>query len=179
VPAAVEVSPFPRYRRQVLANFRKGDRAAAERVFAEGFRAHTRYRFSEAISAYQRAIQSDPSFFDAHYNLGIAAFENGDLALALSAYETALALQPDSLKARFNFASTLEQAGYPQDAAEELEKLVVQHPSEVRIHSALANLYARKLGAPNRARVHYLRVLELDPRHPDATAIRYWLEDNR
>jgi tetratricopeptide (TPR) repeat protein len=178
-PAVDALSPFPRYRYQALVTLRKGDRAAADRAFAEGYRAHTRYRFSEAVGAYQRAIQSDPSYFDAHYNLGLAAYENGDLPLALSAYETALAIDPESLKARFNFASTLEQAGYPRDAADELEKLVIRHSTEVRIHAALANLYARKLGDPKRARQHYLRVLELDPRHRDATAIRYWLEDNR
>ena len=55
---------------------------------------------------------------------------------------------------------------------------MTQHPAEARIHSALADLYAHKLGDPKRARVHYLRLLELDPRHPQATAIRYWLENN-
>jgi tetratricopeptide (TPR) repeat protein len=178
-PAADTPSPFPRYRYRALGKFKNGDRNLAERALDEGYQAHTRYRFGEAIGAYQRAIQSDPSFFDAHYNLGVAAFENGDLPLALSAYETALAIQPDSLKARFNFASTLEHAGYPRDAADELEKLVVHHQAEVRIHSALGNLYARKLGDPGRARIHYLRVLELDRRHPEATAIRYWLESHR
>jgi len=177
-PALDALSPFPRYRYQALGTPRKGDRAAAERSFAEGYRAHTRYRFSEAISAYQRAIQSDPSFFEAQYNLGVAAYEIGDLPLALSAYETALAIEPDSLKARYNFASTLEQAGYPRDAADEFEKLVPRHDDEVRIHAALANLYAHKLGDPKRARTHYLRVLKLDARYPDATAIRYWLERN-
>jgi Flp pilus assembly protein TadD len=173
------LSPFPRYRFRALGVMRKGDRPAAERAFGEGYRAHTRYRFSEAISAYQRAVQSDPSFFEAQYNLGVAAYENGDLPMALSAYETALAIEQDSLKARFNFASTLEQAGYPRDAADEFEKLVPHHDDEVRIHASLANLYAHKLGDPKRARTHYLRILELDPRYPDATAIRYWLERNQ
>ncbi len=178
-PAANSLSPFPRYRYRVQGSFKSGDRAAASRLVEEGYQAHTRYRFSDAIDLYQQAIQSDPSFFDARYNLGVAAYENGDLALALSAYEAALAIQPESLKARFNFASTLEQAGYPQDAADELEKLVLAHPDEVRIQASLANLYARKLGDPRRARTHYLRVLELDPRYPEATAIRYWLESHR
>jgi tetratricopeptide (TPR) repeat protein len=178
-PATEEVSPFPRYRYRATGNLKPGDRVAAERYLGEGYQAHSRYRYSEAIGAYQKAIQSDSSFFDAHYNLGVAAFENGDLPLALSSYETALTIQPDSLKARFNFASTLEEAGYPRDAADELDKLAVMHPNEVRVHSTLGNLYAKKLGDPRRARVHYLRVLELDPRHPDATAIRYWLEEHR
>ena len=51
-------------------------------------------------------------------------------------------------------------------------------PGEARAHVALANLYAQQLGQPARAREHYLRLLELDPQHPQATAIRYWLEAN-
>jgi len=39
----------------------------------------------------------------------------------------------------------------------------------------LGNLWAEQFGDNARARVHYLKVLELDPRHPQATAIRYWL----
>jgi hypothetical protein len=48
----------------------------------------------------------------------------------------------------------------------------------VRAHFALANLYSQQLGQPGKARAHYLRLLELDPQHPQATAVRYWLEAN-
>ncbi len=96
----------------------------------------------------------------------------------LWSYEYALAINPVSVKARFNLALALQKASYPGDAAAELEKLLADNPSEARAHVALANLYAQQLGQPARAREHYLRLLELDPQHPQATAIRYWLEAN-
>ena len=45
-------------------------------------------------------------------------------------------------------------------------------------HFVLANLFSQSFGQPARARSHYLRVLELRPQHPQATAIRFWLREN-
>ena len=155
-----------------------GNRAAAERLLNQGVQAQERNRLSEAIVVYRQATKADPSFYDAHYNLGVAAYEAGDLSQCLSAYEYALAINPVSVKARFNFAVALQKANYPRDAANELEKLLADNPSEVRAHFALANLCAQQLDEPAKARAHYSRLLELEPQHAQATAIRYWLETN-
>jgi tetratricopeptide (TPR) repeat protein len=155
-----------------------GNRSVAERWLAQGLQAQERNRLTEAIAAYRQATSADPSFFDAHYNLGVAAYEAGDLPQCLLDYEYALAINPASVKARFNFAAALQKANYPRDAASELEKLLIGKSSEARAHFAVANLYAQQLGEPAQARQHYLRLLELDPQHPQATAIRYWLENN-
>ena len=133
---------------------------------------------SEALEAYRQATRADPAFFDAYYNLGVASYEASDLPQCLLAYEYALALNPVSVKARFNFAVALQRANYPRDAANELEKLLAGNPSEARAHFALANLYAQQLDESAKARNHYLRLLELEPQHEQATAIRYWLEAN-
>lgn len=154
-----------------------GNRAEAERVFAQGVQAQRGEHLNDAIAAYRRALQGDPSFYDAWYNLGLAATEASNLPTALSAYETALALRPESLDARYNFALALKQANYPLDAARELEKLLAVFPNDPRAHLAVANLYAQQLHEPAKARPHYLKVLETDPRNPQAGAIRYWLAD--
>jgi tetratricopeptide (TPR) repeat protein len=156
----------------------RGDRAAAERVFAQAVQAHRDGRLSEAVDEYRQATKLDPSFYEAHYNLGLAAFELKEDTLSLSAYEAALSLNPTSANGRYNFALALEQGGYFQDAANELEKLLGQHPDEIRAHFFLASLYADRLSRPDLARTHYRRVLELAPQHPQAAAIRYWLAAN-
>jgi tetratricopeptide (TPR) repeat protein len=96
----------------------------------------------------------------------------------LSAYERALSIKPTDANARFNFALALQKAGHPRDAANELETLLAAQPDEARAHLSLANLYAQELGQPARARPHYLQVLELQPRHPQAAAIRQWLNSH-
>jgi tetratricopeptide (TPR) repeat protein len=169
---------WARYRYRAPAKPVAGNRAEAERSFAQGLQAQTADHLPEAIQAYRRATQLDPTYFDAYYNCGLAATGTGNLPMALAAYEEALAIRPESLDARYNFALALKQANYVVDAAAELEKILVTYPNESRTHLALGNLYAQQLRQPAKARAHYLRVLETDPRNPQAAAVRYWLTDN-
>ena len=155
-----------------------GNRSEAERAFARGVQAYEAHRLPEALQAYRLAVQLDPSLFEAHYNLGLAATKAGNLPAALAAYEDALAVEPRSLDARYNFALVLKQANYIADAVNELERVLASYPNESRAHLALANLYAQQLHQPAKARPHYLKVLEVQPHHPRASAIRYWLAAN-
>lgn len=168
-----------RYAYRRPAPLPSGDRSLAQRYLAEGLRAYRSRRMMDAARAFKQATQSDPSFFEAHYNLGLSAAAAGDLRQALPAYETALTINPASTPARYNFAAALLQADFPRDAAEELDNLLSDQPDEIRAHYLVAGILSQHLGRPREARYHYQRVLELDPRHPAATSIRYWLEANR
>jgi tetratricopeptide (TPR) repeat protein len=130
---------------------------------------------TDALQAYQQAAAYDPGWFEAQYNYGVLAFRLRDFSAALSAYEMALAIQPDSINARYNFALALKAAGYVPDAVNELDRVLAANPGEVRAQLALGNLYAQQLHDPARARVYYLKVLELDPHNPQANDIRFWL----
>lgn len=155
-----------------------GDRKTAEQELAQGQEAQRARRWSEAIQHYRRAVSADGSYFEAHYALGRALFDTRSFKASCAEWETALVLQPDSKDARYNFAFTLKAAGHYREAAAELEKLLALHPDEARGHLTLGNLCAEQLGDIPRARLHYNRVLELEPRNPQAQAIRYWLVAN-
>jgi tetratricopeptide (TPR) repeat protein len=179
-PTAVAPPPKPlaRYTYRVLASPAPGDRQAAEQHFTRGVAAYRDGKWADAIAAYEAATQADAAYFDAYYNLGLATSQAARLADSLGAYETALKLMPDSADARYNFALGLKQGGYFLDAAEELERLIAGRADDARAHLALANLYAQQLRQPAKAREHYNRVLNLDPRHPQADLIRRWLVRN-
>lgn len=155
-----------------------GNRPEAEVSFAQGQQAQRVNRMAEALPSFRRAAQLDPSYFEAYYSMGLTAFNLRSFQTALMAWEYAIALRPDNADARYNFGLTLKAADYPQDAANELEKLLALHPDEARGHLTLGNLYADELRDIPRARRHYNRVLQLDPRNPQAQAIRYWLVAN-
>jgi tetratricopeptide (TPR) repeat protein len=175
---SLEVKNFPRYGYQSPSKPIAGDRAAAQQAFAQGVKLQQERRYGDAVQAYRRAVQADPAFFDAQYNLGLAAAESGSTALALSAYETALTLEPESLDARYNFGLVLRQAGYIPDAMAQFEKILAQYPNDARTHLALGNLYAQQLHDNAKARQHYQAVLTVAPQSPQAGAIRYWLSDH-
>jgi tetratricopeptide (TPR) repeat protein len=169
---------FPRYRYQRPAAPTPGNRTEAEAALARGREAEGGVNSSQAIQAYRQATQIDPAYFEAQYHLALAQYTLRDSAAALVGWETALAIRPDSTEARYNFALTLKSAGYALDAVVELERILATSPDDVRAHLILGNLYAEQLRDKSRARVHYQRILELDARHPQATAIRYWLVAN-
>ncbi len=174
-PSTATSRRFARYQYKNPPRPAPGDRAEAERAFAQGVQAQQANRLPEALQAYRRAIQLDGTFFDACYNLGLAASQAGNTSLALYAYEQALAARPESLDARYNLALLLRQTGYPLDAVEQLERVLAKYPNESRAHVTLGNIYAQQLDDPAKARQHYLKALEADPRNPQAGAIRYWL----
>jgi len=177
-PAVAKPTSSGRYVYLSPATPAAGDRKAAEQSLAQGQQAQRTGRPTEAIQFYRRAIQLDGSYFEAHYSLGLVAFKARSFKTAAEAWEVAIALRPDSRDARYNFALTLKAAGHPAEAADELEKLLSLHPDEAQGHLTLGNLYAEQLGDKPRARRHYQRVLQLDPRNPEAAAIRYWLVAN-
>ena len=170
---------FPRYTYlSPSALSQPGNRANAERAMSQAVRAQRVGNTNEALLTYQLAINADPTYFDAQYNLALLAFQIGELKRSLTGWETALALQPDSINARYNFALALKQGNYAYDAAYELQRILEAKPSEARAHLTLGNLYAQQLNEPQRARAHYMKVVELDPRNLQAPAIRYWLAAN-
>lgn len=169
---------YPRYTYLSPAKPRSGNRTAAAGEFTRAREFEQDSKWTEAMQAYGQAARYDPGWFAAQYNLGVLSFRLRDYDQALRAYEYALAIQPDSTDARYNFALVLKAAGYVTDAVNELGKIVAAHPGEVRAHLALGNIYAQQLHDVAKARVHYQKVLTLDPVNPQATDIRYWLTAN-
>lgn len=156
-----------------------GDRAAARPLLSEALNEHRRGRLESAIALYEQSLRLDPSLAEAHRNLAAAQLARDQVPEALASSERALALEPGSVHARLNFALALERGGFPLDAAAEAEKVVVTHPEDVAAHLLLGNVYAQRLDQPDRARPHYLKVIELEPEHPQSAAIRRWLAGRR
>jgi tetratricopeptide (TPR) repeat protein len=177
-PATGPALSFARYHYLSPGKPAPGDRQAAEGAFTKARVAEQDENWADAIQWYQTAADADPSWFEAQYNSGVIAHRLHNYSIALRRYELALAIQPDSLDARYNFALALKASGYPADAAEELKKIVAANPNEVRAQLALANIYAQSLHDVPRAREHYLKVLELQPKNPQAADIRFWLQAN-
>ncbi len=155
-----------------------GNAKSSAQFVAQGTTARRNGHFNDAILAYRNALMSDPANFDAAYLLGLTEQDVSDFQGSLQIFEQALAINPDSTDARYAFAWSLYKGKYPQDAANELEKVVQKTPNDPKANLLLATVYAQNLGEPKLARDHYQRVLDADPHHPQATAIRFWLAAN-
>ncbi|MGZ4962000.1 MAG: tetratricopeptide repeat protein [Limisphaerales bacterium] len=179
LPAKPAVAPaIARYKYSSPAKPTAGNAQSAAQFVAQGSAARRQSHFSDAILAYRNALISDPANFDAAYLLAVTEQEVYDYPASLPFFEQALVINPQSTDARYAFAWSLQKAKYPQDAADELEKLLQQTPNDPKANLLLATLYAQSLNQPKLARDHYLRVLQADPHNSQATAIRFWLAAN-
>ena len=182
-PAPVYVPPpkpvYPRYAYPVRSAPAAGNREEAEKVFARAVAEHRAGREITAAAGYRQALLLDPAYFEAHYNLSLALAGTPAGADALKHAETAVVLYPQSSAARLHFALLLDRAGHAGDAAAELEKIVAAEPANANARLTLGNILAQRLAEPARARAHYLKVLELDPKNSQANAIRFWLATPR
>lgn len=177
-PPAEPRPVYSRYTYRLNAAPPRGDREAAQEAYAQAINARRSGRSAEAIGYFSRAAELDRSWYSAQYNAGMQAFQSADWPTALSSFEAAAMIDPDSASARFMFANALQKANYPNDARDQLERLLESDPDNVQAHLLLANVLAQDLKETAAATVAYQKVLELNPQHSQATAIRYWLKEN-
>jgi tetratricopeptide (TPR) repeat protein len=132
-------------------------------------------RWSEAIEAYETALEIDPDYADAYCNLGAVRYNQGQRAEARRAFEACLAREADHVEANFNLANVLEEDGDDRGALAHYRRALAADPFYPDLHINLALLY-EKLGRGRPAGDHWRRYLQLDPDGSWAEVARHRLE---
>ena len=156
-----------------------GDRQVAKTYFEDGSKAQKTKEWQRAKAAYLEAVKADPAWFEARFKLGQASYYTGETSLALQSFENALSIDPNDGPARFNFAMSLVQGNYFAEAANELETFLQFDPNSIQGHLEVGKIYADKLRNIEKAAIHYKRAIGLNPEHPEAVNMRYWLIRNK
>ncbi|OQA42232.1 MAG: Serine/threonine-protein kinase PknH [Chloroflexi bacterium ADurb.Bin325] len=103
-------------------------------------------RLPEAIADLEKAVEIDPGFMAAHYNLAIAyvsGCEPADgLARALVEAEAAVRLQPDDARALRLLGSLYQQASRYEDALAALQKAIGYDDQDALTYQLLATVQA-------------------------------------
>jgi Tfp pilus assembly protein PilF len=132
--------------------------------------------WGQAADAYRHAVDADPSFADAHCNLGSVYFNQGRRAEARECFERAVAIRPDHLEANLNLGTLCEEDGADEVALRHYRAALAADPLYPDTHVSLALAY-EKLGLPRTARSHWRRYLMLDARGAWAELARRRLRD--
>jgi tetratricopeptide (TPR) repeat protein len=122
----------------------------------------------EAIARFKEAIRLDPTFAEAHDNLGYALNIEGRAKDATAEYREALRLKPDLADAHNNLGFALNADGKPQEAIVEFHEALRLKPYLAEAHNNLANTLATLPGHENEALAEYNEALRLDPNYPEA-----------
>ena len=126
-----------------------------------------RGELAEAKRWYQRALEVDPTYQPARYNLATAVEAEGDLAGAKQLYSSVIRAEPDNVPALYNLAALLQADGDFSEAMLTYLDVIALEPTHARAHNNLGNalVEARR---PSDALPYYLKALTLDPNQADA-----------
>lgn len=137
-----------------------------------------RGRRAEALEQFQKAISLKPDFARAHLNVGEvrAAEENWDAALA--AYKQAVRLAPGNPDYSSKLARAFVSAGRPDEAVQELRRVLSVRPDYAPGYRNLATLLVRQ-DRRQEAAAALRDALRFDPGNPQIRADLEKLEADR
>lgn len=124
-------------------------------------------RFSEAITQFRKAVAAQPDSVPAHFNLGVALGQTGDLPAAIAEFEETLRLDPTHANAHYNLGLMLSQANQHEDAIKHLQSSVNIEPNDFNARFLLGQQLLIA-GRFDDAEIELGRVVNSDPDNEDA-----------
>jgi tetratricopeptide (TPR) repeat protein len=121
--------------------------------------------YDAAIACFRKAIELDPTYAQAHYNLGNALRGQGKVDEAIASYRKAIELDPKTALPHHNLGIALYRKGQVNEAIVCLKKAIDLDPKDAQIHVNLGNAL-RGQGEVDAAFACFTRALEIDPRLP-------------
>jgi tetratricopeptide (TPR) repeat protein len=134
--------------------------------------------YNDAIMAYRKCIELDPTFADAHCNLGAVLYNGGDSAPARRCFERCLELDSRHVQAHFNLANLLEEEGCDEMAMSHYRQALRSDPFYAELHVNMA-LLCERLHSSSSSRDHWRRYLQLDPAGAWSEVARQRLEADK
>lgn len=127
-------------------------------------------RAEEALRGYDRSLEADPHDRRALAERPVALWRLGRREEALAGLQGVLATDPGNSRARLNLGALLVEAGELAEADRQLAAVLGEDLEEDLLSRAHFNraLVAERRGAPELARGHYQRAVELDPTRTEA-----------
>jgi len=130
--------------------------------FDLGFAQSHQGKTTEAVSAYKKATQLDPKWFEAQQNLGLALARSGDLTAAAAALKIAVTLkptvggQPALAAAWLSLAQVMEES-QPQESLAAYQKASELDPANSEAQLGIARM-AERSGNSAAAEQQYLKL---------------------
>ena len=162
--------------REASARALKLDPQSAEAHVAAAQGLSMEQRYANAAVEFERAIELDPTLFDAHYYYARSCFKGGDLEKSLRLFRQAQSVRPDDYQAVYLEALVLMQLRGWNEAREAYQrglessrKHLALNPHDARAYVLGAGAFAR-LGETQRAKEWAERAMSLAP---DDDAILY------
>jgi tetratricopeptide (TPR) repeat protein len=120
-------------------------------------------KYTDAISAYQRAIKLDPKYAHPHNGVGNVYRALGQYDRALAAYQRAMDLDPKLVYPHDGLGNMYRALGQYDQALAAYQHGIELDPKSAYPHNGVGNVY-RALGQYAQALAAYQRAVDLDPK---------------
>jgi tetratricopeptide (TPR) repeat protein len=127
----------------------------------------TKGNVDEAIVHYQKALQIDPDYAEAHNNLGDALLRKDSVDEAIAHFQKALQIKPDDAEAHINLGNALIKKGNVDEAIAHYQNALQIKPDFAVAHNNLGNALLQK-GSVDEAIVQYQKALQIEPDFAEA-----------
>jgi Flp pilus assembly protein TadD len=134
-------------------------------------------RRADALAAFARARETDPSNAMVRVNIGTVHLMDGDVESARRSFEEALGIDPGLARAHNSLGVIAAREGHLEEAVERWKRAAALDPTD---YQTLFNLGStlRRLGRDAESRPYleaYLRQAPAAPEARDITRVRAWL----
>lgn len=124
-------------------------------------------KWGEAVAAYRKAVEINPSCADAHHLLGRALRSMGKLSEAIAAYQTAIEINPYLPLPHIDLGNAFREQGMLDEAIAAYQTAIGIHPDHPLACSSLGTALMEQ-GALDLAVAMFLKVIDSHPRYTDA-----------
>ncbi len=119
-------------------------------------------KMPEALTLFEKALELNPDYFEAHYNRGLALDHLHRPQEAIEEYRKAVSLSPESREARMLLAQSLQSGGDIAGAIEQFQILENSFPNDGELHATLGSLLVQA-GRFGEAAEEFRELIELFP----------------
>src|ERR1700678_131759 len=126
----------------VLAGCSRNPDVAKKKYLESGMKYMDQQKYDSAAIQFKKALQIDPKYADAHYQLGLSDMKLEKRQEAFKEMSSAVELDPSNLKARLDLGGMyLASGGHFYSNAEEQARFVVDHdPNNAEAYVLLGNV---------------------------------------
>ena len=160
-----------------LAPAEHGSLDEAARTYEVGLQALDRKEDRSAFTAFQRAVELDPTLAEAYYQLGVLYGKQSQWKPAIDALQTAIKLTPDFANAHVRLGEAyLIGIATAKDATEPLERALQLQPDLSRARRLLGEAYLRQNRIDDA--IHHLKQLLQDSKARYLLGLAYFQKEN-
>jgi Flp pilus assembly protein TadD len=115
----------------------------------------------DKIRLYLAAVERNPEFYEAWFNLGVTYMSDGQLDKAIGAYRKAETIRPDAVAVKRNLGRALLKSKRMDEVLACFQRAVQLAPTDPGVHNDLGEAY-RQNGKYDLAEAAFLRALSLN-----------------